>query len=40
MDSNELDLLIKAYIFREKVQDAHFRDTVLNAIVMYTATPN
>ena len=38
-DSGEPDLLVGAFVFGENIQDAQFRDTVLDALIMYTSTP-
>lgn len=38
--SGELDLLVDAFVFGEKIQDALFRDTIINTLMMYTNTPD
>lgn len=38
--SGELDLLIDAFVFGEKIQDELFRDTIIDALIMYTNTPD
>ena len=38
--SGELDLLIDAFVFGEKIQDGVFRDTIINALIRYINTPD
>ena len=39
-NSGELDLLIDAFVFGEKIQDQLFRDTIIDALITYTNTPD
>ena len=38
--SGELDLLVDAFVFGEKIQDGLFRDTIIDALIMCTSTPD
>ena len=38
--SGEPDLLVNAFVFGEKIQDVLFVDTILDALIMYTNTPD
>ena len=39
-ESTEQDLLVRAYAFGEKIQDTTFQNTILDALIMSTNTPD
>ena len=36
----ELEILVDAFIFGEKIQDGPFKDAIIDSMIMYTATPD
>ena len=39
-DSNEIRLLVEAFVFGEKIQDGRFRDAVIDAAIKSTLVPD